>query len=416
MGTTIAEIQTAVGDIVTANKGLLKHPKSDEITKKALCFLENKERSYFKNIKQIKFEAIIIFAIYSELYKHKYYKTLPDWSELVNSSFQAIKNELTLENFRELLSKSKFVKERITPIFIVLKQRLVDDEMLKSVSDYISERNRYSSSNDLINSKAEERFWKYYDPARPNKQINFEKEDDEPCEDDNGTAETDLISTTDETSPQTEKNLAPWKYFLYRSCRWEENSYNKNKKINSKDKEKESGGIRTISLDAPQGDDDGSTLGGTLVTPEETDYTWLYDMLRDLIITNLKNMSTKNQLKFQLCFFTDDVSHLLNDSQQFYRYLRTFGKQYSPTINLDFLNFFVDYPCSALIDSYQKPRKPISQFNHRRSNDPTPCEQPLELCVYASFFNQTEQNISTQQGIYKERRERIFTEHYSEYV
>ncbi|MDE6788258.1 MAG: hypothetical protein K2J47_02935, partial [Ruminococcus sp.] len=290
----------------------------------------------------------------------------------------------------------------IIPVFITLKQKLVDEEFLKEITDFISKLHCYSASNDIVNIKAEERFWKYYDPARPNNQIIIEKEGDTLLDkDDNEVVESDSVNKTDENSYQTGKNSAPWKTFLYRSYRWAENSYNSN---------------RFVSLDEPQGNDDGTTLGNTLPAAEETDYTWLYDMLRDLIITNLKIISTKNQMKFQLCFFTDDISCLLNESSQFYRHLCIFGKQYSPTVNLDFLNFFVDYQCSSIIDSYNKPRKPLSQFNHRKANDYTPCNQPLELCVYASFFNQTEQNISNQRKIYEERKKEFITEHYSEYV
>lgn len=406
MSTTITEIQTTVGEIVTANTVLLKHSKSNEITKRVLCFLENKGDNYFKNVKHLKSEAYIIFAIYIELYKQKYYSTLPDWTELVNRSSQVIKqtikNQSSVKSLKELLTKPKFVKDCMTPVFVVLKQKLVDENFLKEVTDFISELHCYSASNDIVNIKAEERFWKYYDPARPNNQIIIEKEGDTLLnEDDSEVVESDSVNETDKNSYQTGKNSVPWKGFLYRSYRWAENSYNSN---------------RFVSLDAPQGNDSDTPIIDTLSATEETNYTWFYDMLRDLIITNLKITSTKNQLKFQLCFFTDDISSLLNDSPQFYRHLRIFEKQYSSTVNLDFLNFFVDYPCLSIIDSYHKPRKKLSQFNHRKISNDTPCKQPLELCVYASFFNQTEQNISNQRKTYEKRKKEFITEHYSEYV
>ena len=420
MSTTTTAIQTAVSDIVTANLLLLKHHESNEIIKSALYFLQNKECGYYKNFKQIQFEANIILSIYLELYKYKYYRTLPDWSNLVNYSFETIKKEITQDNYKEKLAKAKFVKDCILPIFIVLKQKLVDEAFLKEVTDFISRLHQYSAYNDIINTEAEKRFWKYYDPARPNDQINIEKESDTEFYDDNEAGECISISSTDDNSSQIEKNSAPWKTFLYRSYRWAENSFNESQKIKNKDDKNKINDnedqIRIISLNTPLENDSGTTIIETMTTTEEIDYTWFYDMLRDLIITNLKNISTKNQLKYQLCFFTDDISCLLNESLQFYRHLRIYEKHYSPTINLDFLNFFVDYPCSSIISSYHKPRKPISQFNNRKTNDSAPCDQPLELCVYASFFKQTEQNISEQRKIYKKRRAEFMAEHYSEYV
>lgn len=375
------------------------HPNIDEVQKLTISYLSNVEDGYYKNKKHLIHDAKIVYSIYAQLCRFGYYKTLPDWTMVVKKAFQNIIECDNQEDIVRILTKQEeIVKECVQKAFVFEKQLKLGNDFLLLTNNYVhsigllpeySPNGNESIRNDIAN-KAHDRFYLYYDPKHPDKR---ETEEDESVEDVE-------LSIPDRNA----MDYAPWKTFLWQRFRMEEKSYFK----------KEKGSVSTDGENDDDGENDTDSTGGIIIKAPDTfkeneERIWLYDTLRDLGLSIKKFKDTKTRTKGFVCFFTDDISYLLNESNHFYNHLQEHEKSYTASVNMDFLNFFIDYHCSSILDAYSKARKPKSTFNTKDTqNDNEPCGYPLELYVFADFFNMSEGTFSNYRQDYNRfRREYV---------
>lgn len=401
MSSILNEIRSVVVDIAMNAQKLnfyRSHPNINEAQKLTISYLSSMEDGYYKNKKHLIHDAKIIYSIYAQLCRFGYYKTLPEWTIVVKKAFQSIIECANQEDIARIFTKQeKIVKECVQKAFIFEKQLRLGNDFLLLTYNYVhsirllpeySLKGNESIRNDIA-SKAYDRFYLYYDPEHPDKR---ENEEDESVDD------IELLN-----SDCDEVEYAPWKTFLWQRFRMEEKSYFKKEK-----------GPVPIDGKSEDDEDDTDSPGSIIIKAPDTfkeneERIWLYDTLRDLGLSIKKFKDTKTRTKSFVCFFTDDISNLLNDSNYFYKHLQVYEKSYTAAVNMDFLNFFIEYQCSTILDAYNKERKPKSTFNTRDTkNGNEPCGYPLELYVFASFFNQSEETFSNYRKDYsKFRREYV---------
>lgn len=128
-------------------------------------------------------------------------------------------------------------------------------------------------------------------------------------------------------------------------------------------------------------------------------YIGMWDTMRDMIISG-KVSAKKDRNLLYPCFFTDDISAFIRINDSLLKHVKENEKLYNNVVDIDFLNYFIDGECSTITDSYNKPRKPMSEF--KEGGGSAPCQQPLEQIVFAKYKNLSLSTVSNSRNLYRE--------------
>ena len=332
------------------------------------------EPERFKSIAELEQEALVYFCIFAEMCSVKQYSSLPKdrWDKAAKDTCRLLCSELLQGELALLLNKPQSVIDRLKFVFSGYKLELIGQETLNNVVKWFNE---YA-----------------------NKKENSKEDHGEGSSDGSNYISADV---QDETIARFIITYDPfgqfnWEQVLREILKSEKNNEyqrQKNKRTDSLD----SNGRYNYIVSEPFKD------------PEEEPIITVikkFDMLRDMFITPKKLGITNIQLKYYRCFFTDDISYAQEESETFFRHIRSDLKAYSAPgcIDIDFLNFFVDAECEVITDAYRKPRKQMSLF--KDNCDPSGrCRQPLEQIVFAKYLKRDVSSVSPKQTAYDQLKQ-----------
>lgn len=356
--------------------------------------LSNRYR--FSTVKEMEDESYIVFAGYWIMCTDKYWGYLSCWDEVITKTLNQLwcnpKSQLFLALYKGSNHSEEMVeklKELMQDVFINKKVKYLGDNFYNEVLKYSGELRPSTSYTDIstqadrdeITDRAIRLFWLYCNPIHLWKKDKAEsgKELD--------------VSDLDKKG----KELEPWQMFLYKRYHDCEKDFYKK----TKNKPKTYG-------DTPIGEDGPGTIFDTIEAPEDSKPARLCDALRDLFVTNIRINNSNEKVKVYECFFTDNVSALINASDLIYLHIKRNLKLYDPVVNLNFLNFYVDFECLSIVDSIDKKRKPMSQFKEEEPYNNNECEQPLDECVFEKFLDCSYSTIHSRSNEYYRQIAKIF--------
>lgn len=368
MAANKAEIINAVMSVAKAaekrNGSQKKAASQQMIISKSIKLLSESDEIEMLDRDCIQISATVVYCIYSELCAYDYYKSLPEvlWPGVIFKAYKRITEKLSEQELLVLFCSPQKVIDILKDVFINAKEEVMPNKVKEELKNIEEKYKTYykktpSSEIEAIIEKTYNRFMLNHDPFGEHsvegdykKYFNNELSD---FYNDKGKRPPD-IPLDAEYSP-------------------------------------EESGIKNEEM-IP----DPNSLSPEESLIEKTKALIICDVMRDLLNASDRMSISKISLGYYRCFYTDNVSAMIEEDILAYKHLCRNIKLYNSSngIDISFLNFFVEYKCEIITDAYHKPRKLLSVFKPQKESSER-CRQPLELAVIGKYLGKSDSSVST---------------------
>lgn len=126
-----------------------------------------------------------------------------------------------------------------------------------------------------------------------------------------------------------------------------------------------------------------------------------YSLLRDCVLTRIKDGRKKKETGYFTCFFTEDMTNGILHSTYLLAHVSGEEKKYNSAVNMGFANHYSADKCDNITETVKAGLKPISEFR-TDCNSNEACGYPLQNAVYTSYFDVSDASISSNRTKYRE--------------